>query len=229
MTHRGMSCKMAVDETNHKEEPTMRCYHHFCRSERESIWENELLGKLLHEIAKCIGWSVSTVSQELRRNRYAHSYRLFKARRHMKTGASIAGGIRCWSKSISKESCRLDHWSAIRSQLEHFEGDLVYSRNHKLYIVTLVAGHIWFLITGIVKAKKPTEVAQSMVPMLEVLPDRLLQSITLDRDNEFANHADITAKILNAQFYFAHPMCRWERGTNENANGQLRQYVLKDT
>lgn len=62
-----------------------------------------------------------------------------------------------------------------------------------------------------------------------VLPDRLLQSITLDRDNEFANHADITAKILNAQFYFAHPMCRWERGTNENANGQLRQYVLKDT
>lgn len=105
----------------------------------------------------------------------------------------------------------------------------MYSRNHKLYIVTLVAGRIWFIITGIIKAKKPTEVAQSMVPMLEVLPDRLLQSITLDRDNEFANHADITAKILNAQFYFAHPMCRWERGTNENANGQLRQYVLKDT
>ena len=94
---------------------------------------------------------------------------------------------------------------------------------------TSIAGRIWFIITGIIKAKKPTEVAQSMVPMLEVLPDRLLQSITLDRDNEFANHADITAKILNAQFYFAHPMCRWERGTNENANGQLRQYVLKDT
>ena len=65
--------------------------------------------------------------------------------------------------------------------------------------------------------------------MLEKLPNRLLRSITLDRGFEFANHADITAKIPNAQFYFAHPMCPWERGTNENTNGLLRQYVPKNT
>lgn len=52
----------------------MSHYHHLSISERESIWENKLLGKSLREIAKSIGRSVSTVSRELKRNRYARSY-----------------------------------------------------------------------------------------------------------------------------------------------------------
>lgn len=116
-----------------------------------------------------------------------------------------------------------------RSQLGHFEGDLVYSSCHKLYIITLVDRRSRFLLTGISKTRKASEVAQVMVSMLEKLPNRLLHSITLDRGFEFANHADVTAKIPNAQFYFAHPMCPWERGTNENTNGLLRQYVPKNT
>ena len=51
----------------------------------------------------------------------------------------------------------------------------------------------------------------------------------LDRGTEFANHADMTAKIPRAQFYFAYPMSPWERGTNEDTNGLLRQYVPKNT
>jgi len=70
---------MAVDETNHKEESPMSRYHHLSISERESIWENKLLGKSLREIARSIGRSVSTVSRELKRNRYARSYRPSKA------------------------------------------------------------------------------------------------------------------------------------------------------
>ena len=116
-----------------------------------------------------------------------------------------------------------------RSCFGHFEGDLVYSSCHKLYIVTLVDRRLRFLLTGISKTRKASEVAQVMTSMLEKLPNRLLRSITLDRGFEFANHADITAKIPNAQFYFAHPMCPWERGTNENTNGLLRQYVPKNT
>lgn len=114
-----------------------------------------------------------------------------------------------------------------RSRSGDFEGDLVYSSYHKLYIVTLVDSRSRFLLTGISKTRKSAKAAQVIVSMLEGLPDRLLRSITLDRGIEFANHADITAKIPNAQFYFAHPMCPRDRGTNENTNGLLRQYVPK--
>ena len=116
-----------------------------------------------------------------------------------------------------------------RSQFGHFEGDLVYSSFHKLYIVTLVDRRSRFLLTGICRTKKPDEVAAVMAEMLSNIPSKQLRSITLDRGPEFAKHADITSKIPNAQFYFAHPMSPWERGTNENTNGLLRQYIPKNT
>lgn len=290
----------------------MSHYHHLSISERESIWENKLLGKSLREIARITGRSVSTVSRELKRNRYALSYRPSKAqekyqkrRKHCRRPkilgqtdikervvALLTG--QQWSPEQISKRMELEHGGPVvsystiyraiktgymeppgrrkknhghffmerylrrkgwkgkkkevrqkayvhrgieerpksaekRSQLGHFEGDLLYSSYHKLYVITLVDRCSRFLITGISKTKKPTEVAQAMASMLEVLPDRLLRSITLDRGNEFANHADITAKIPNAQFYFAHPMSPWERGTNENTNGLLRQYIPKHT
>lgn len=290
----------------------MSHYHHLSISERESIWENKLLGKSLHEIARMIGRSVSTVSRELKRNRFARSYRPSKAqekyqkrrkhcRRHKileqadikEKVVSLLTGQQ-WSPEQISKRMELERGGAVvsystiyraiktgymeprerkkkkdghyfmerylrrkgwrgkkkekqekayihrgieerpksaenRSRFGHFEGDLVYSSCHKLYIVTLVDRRSRFLLTGISKTRKASEVAQVMISMLEKLPNRLLRSITLDRGFEFAKHADITAKIPNAQFYFAHPMCPWERGTNENTNGLLRQYVPKNT
>lgn len=290
----------------------MSHYHHLSIFERESIWENKLLGKSLREIARITGRSVSTVSRELKRNRYARSYRPSKAqekyqkrrkhcRRHKvleqtdikeKVVTLLTG--QQWSPEQISMRLELEHgrpvvsYSTIyraiktgymepkerkkkkdghyfmerylrrkgwrgkkkekqekayihrgieerpksaenRSCFGHFEGDLVYSSCHKLYIVPLVDRRSRFLLTGISKTRKASEVAQVMASMLEKLPNRLLRSITLDRGFEFAKHADITSKIPNAQFYFAHPMCPWERGTNENTNGLLRQYVPKNT
>jgi IS30 family transposase len=53
-------------------------------------------------------------------------------------------------------------------------------------------------------------------------------TITFDNGQEFAQHQYI-AKCLDAQVYFAHPYCSWERGLNENTNGLLRQYFPKGT
>ena len=114
-----------------------------------------------------------------------------------------------------------------RSQFGHWEGDLVYSSSHKLYVVTLVDRRSRFLLTGITYSKKPEEVAAVMTEMLRPLPKRLLRSITLDRGPEFADHGKVTEAIPHARFYFAHPRAPWERGTNENTNGLLRQYVPK--
>ena len=116
-----------------------------------------------------------------------------------------------------------------RSQFGHFEGDLVYSSFHKLYVVTLVDRRSRYLLTGICQSRKPEEVARVIASMLDTLPKGKLRSITLDRGLEFAHHANITKIIPNAIFYFAHPHAPWERGTNENTNGLLRQYIPKDT
>ena len=116
-----------------------------------------------------------------------------------------------------------------RTQFGHWEGDLVYSSFYKLYIVTLVDRRSRYLLTGISKTKQPEEVAEVITDMLRPLPQNKLRTITLDRGMEFAQHSKITEKIPNASFYFAHSHAPWERGTNENTNGLLRQYVPKRT
>ena len=290
----------------------MSHYHHLSIWERESIWENKLLGKSLREIARELGRSVSTVSRELKRNRHGHSYRPSKAqekyegrrvrcRRHkrleqvdIKEKVVTLLTERQWSPEQISKRMEMEHgiqmisystiyrglktgcmeppgrrkkvkgryymerylrrkgWRGVkkekrktayihqgieqrpksadnRREFGHFEGDLVYSSFHKLYIITLVDRRSRFLLTDIVRSRKPDEVAQVMMRMLKGLPQERLRSITLDRGSEFAHHAEITAKIPNAQFYFANPMSPWERGTNENTNGLLRQYVPKNT
>lgn len=116
-----------------------------------------------------------------------------------------------------------------RTEIGHWEGDLVYSSCHKLYIVTLVDRLSRYLITGITKTKKPEEVAAVISGMLKDIPKDKLKSITLDRGPEFAHHFDVTKELEEAIFYFAHPHAPWERGTNENTNNLLRQYVPKRT
>lgn len=114
-------------------------------------------------------------------------------------------------------------------QLGHWEGDLVYSSFHKVYVVTLVDRCSRYLLTGISHSKRPDEVADVMLAMLKPLKKEQLRSITLDRGLEFANHSKITEKLPHAVFYFAHPHSPWERGSNENTNGLLRQYIPKQT
>ena len=98
-----------------------------------------------------------------------------------------------------------------------------------MYIVTLVERRSRYLLTGISKSKRPKEVADVLCEMLQDMPPRLVRSITLDRGKEFAEHFEVTRRLSHAAFFFAHPSSPWERGTNENTNGLLRQYVPKHT
>lgn len=116
-----------------------------------------------------------------------------------------------------------------RSRFGHWEGDLVYSSFHKVYIFTLVDRRSRYLLTGISRSKKPAEVAEVLYTMLRDVPPELVRSITLDRGKEFAEHFEVTRRLPHVEFYFAHPSAPWERGMNENTNGLLRQYVPKYT
>lgn len=63
--------------------------------------------------------------------------------------------------------------------------------------------------------------------MIRVLKDQPLKSITPDRGKEFSKHSEVTAALDDVQFYFPRPHHSWQRGTNENTNGLLKEYFPK--
>ena len=68
-------------------------------------------------------------------------------------------------------------------------------------------------------------VSAALVRNLATLKDRV-HTLTADNGSEFAGH-EVVSNALQASFYFAHPYASWERGTNENTNGLIRQYFPK--
>ena len=73
-------------------------------------------------------------------------------------------------------------------------------------------------------SKRAKPITQAIIELLQW--DARLKTITFDNGKEFAGHEEI-ALALNADCYFAHPYSSWERGTNENTNGLIRQYLPK--
>lgn len=109
-----------------------------------------------------------------------------------------------------------------RARLGDFEIDTVYGRGHRHALVTVVDR--CSRLTLVAKVDRPTagQVAQAIVALLWPYRDQVL-TLTSDNGKEFAYHEWI-AEQLDADYYFARPHAAWERGTNENTNGLLRQY-----
>jgi transposase, IS30 family len=91
-------------------------------------------------------------------------------------------------------------------------------------IVTLVVRKSRFLCMGLVEQRSKEAVRESMIDLLKGYP---VHTITCDNGKAFATHEEIS-QALNADTYFAHPYASWERGTNENTKGLIRQYIPKD-
>jgi len=92
-------------------------------------------------------------------------------------------------------------------------------------IVTLVDRKSRYLRMGLVTRRTKEAVADTIIALLAGLP---VHTITCDNGKEFADHEKI-ASALQTDVYFAHPYSSWERGTNENTNGLIRQYIPKGT
>jgi IS30 family transposase len=92
--------------------------------------------------------------------------------------------------------------------------------------VSIVERKTGFTLIRKVERKTAQAVGQAMVGLLKPLRNQV-HTITSDNGREFARHEEI-AKRLQADFYFAHPYASWERGTNENTNGLIRQYFPKN-
>jgi IS30 family transposase len=112
-----------------------------------------------------------------------------------------------------------------RSRLGDWEADTIIGKGKKGAIVTLVDRKSRYLRMGLVKQRTKEAVKEKMISLLAGFS---VHTITCDNGKEFADH-EAVAKALDAKVYFAHPYASWERGTNENTNGLIRQYFPKHT
>ena len=110
-----------------------------------------------------------------------------------------------------------------RERIGDYEGDTVIGKGHKGVLVTLVDRKTRETKIRALPDRKAERVTQTCISMLE---GESPMSITFDNGKEFAGHESI-AEYLNTEVYFAKPYHSWERGTNENTNGLIRQFLPK--
>lgn len=110
-----------------------------------------------------------------------------------------------------------------------WEGDLIIGKGNKSQIATLVERKSRLtLLVRIPYDRNAERVANLLAEKMKHLPDAVKNSITWDQGKELARHKDFTAKS-GMPVYFCDPHSPWQRGTNENTNGLLRQYFPKGT
>lgn len=110
----------------------------------------------------------------------------------------------------------------------HWEGDLIVGKNNRSALGTLVERTTRTTILIPVKSKSANDVAKAFAKEVKKLPQQMKLSMTYDQGREMAQHKLFT-NITGMKVYFAHPRSPWERGTNENTNGLIRQFFPKGT
>jgi IS30 family transposase len=115
----------------------------------------------------------------------------------------------------------------LRRRLGHWEIDTVLGKGSKHCIVSLVERKSGYLQIAKLKARNVQQTTAATIELIWRYPGRF-RTITADNGTEFHGYADIQ-KATGVKFYFATPHHAWERGTNENTNGLIRQYLPKGT
>ena len=111
----------------------------------------------------------------------------------------------------------------------HWEGDLLIGKANRTAIGTLVERSTGYaLLVHLPDGYKPEQVAPALAAKIQTLPETLRRSLTWDQGAEMAQHATLRV-TAGLPVYFCDPQSPWQRGTNENTNGLLRQYFPKGT
>jgi transposase, IS30 family len=112
----------------------------------------------------------------------------------------------------------------------HHEGDLILgSTKSRSAVATIVERTSGYLVLGHLPHGRGAEaVCDAVAEAMSVYPTELAKTLTWDRGTEMANHADLT-KRTGIDVYFADPFSPWQRGSNENTNGLVREYLPKST
>ena len=115
-----------------------------------------------------------------------------------------------------------------RSRCGDWEGDTIVGANRRGGAVTLVDRKSGYLLLGRVRDLRAATVRQAAARKYQAMPPSLRKTLTLDNGKEFAEHEQLALETA-LKIYFAEPYSAWQRGTNENTNGLVRQFFPKGT
>ena len=189
--------------------------------------------KLLEE------WSPEQISGQFAISHETVYGHIYANKRH---GGLLWKKLRC-QKQRKKRYGKLDRRGAIpdrhsietrphivetRSRVGDWEADTIIGKHHKMAIVSLVERKTRFLLLVPLKTRRAEEVRKAFGRAIKKYPAGLKRTLTYDQGREMAEHLKFTRQT-KMQVYFAHPASPWERGTNENTNGLVRQYFPKGT
>lgn len=182
-------------------------------------------------------WSPEQISGQFAISHETVYQHIYANKRH---GGLLWKKLRC-QKQRKKRYGKLDRRGAIpdrhsietrphivetRSRVGDWEADTIIGKHHKMAIVSLVERKTGLTLMQRVTRKTAEQVSDAMIRLMQPLKAHAM-TITSDNGKEFAGHQAV-ASALSADFYFAHPYASWERGTNENTNGLIRQYFPKN-
>jgi IS30 family transposase len=115
-----------------------------------------------------------------------------------------------------------------RSVPGHWEGDLIMGKDHQSALGTIVERTTRVVILVPLKDKDAASVRKAFAKEMKIFPKQMTLSLTYDQGKEMTEHKLFT-KDTEIKVYFCHPSSPWERGTNENTNGLIRQFFPKGT
>ena len=196
-----------------------------------SLWQS--VTKLLEEklspeqISAQLGLSHETIYKHVYADKslggdlYRH-LRCQKKRRKRYAGGRDRRGQIIGRRPISERPANIE----TRSQVGHWEGDTLIGKGHKHAIVSLVERKSGYAVLKKVSKKTSELVRSAIIKGLQPISEKV-KTITFDNGLEFSQHAEID-KALKSKSYFADPFSSWQRGSNENLNGIVRQYIPKN-
>ena len=173
--------------------------------------------------------SVTTIYRMIHEGRLGHiTMEKLRRKGHFKRPAETRGKFNDGGRTIKKR----DKSVHKRKELGHWEGDTVVSGKDdrilrsKVCFVTLAERKARFYLAIKVPDRTAASVTPAIINTLKDYPDDLIKTITFDRGKEFSGYEEIET-ALNCKTYFCDPYCSWQKGTNENTNGLLREFYPK--
>ena len=142
-------------------------------------------------------------------------------RRRARYGSRSPRGSRILGRSIASRPARVE----TRQQLGHWEVDTIAGGPDRASALTLVERKTGYVLIGALRSKTAADFARRTIALVRA-QGRKVRTITADNGSEMTGYR-LIEQATTARFYFATPHHAWERGTNENTNGLIRQYLPK--